>query len=50
MSALIDVISDRTMPLPSYTWIHRDAIFTEAQIKTLTTWLEAQQEKLGGEK
>jgi hypothetical protein len=50
LSALIDVIGDRTMPLKSYTWIHRDAIFTDAQIKTLTTWLEAAQEKLDGEK
>jgi hypothetical protein len=46
LGALVDVITDRTMPLPSYTWIHRDAIFTDAQIKTLTTWLAAQQEKL----
>jgi hypothetical protein len=50
LSALIDVIGDRTMPLKSYTWIHRDAIFTDAQIKTITTWLEAAQEKLDGEK
>lgn len=50
LSALIDVIGDRSMPLKSYTWIHRDAIFTDAQIKTLTMWLEAAQEKLGEDK
>lgn len=50
IEALIDVIKARTMPLPSYTWVHRDAIFTDAQIKTLTTWLEAAQEKLADEK
>ncbi len=50
LSALVDVIGDRSMPLKSYTWIHRDAIFTDAQIKTLTTWLEAQGEKLADEK
>jgi hypothetical protein len=50
IEALIDVISSRTMPLPSYTWVHRDAIFTEAQLKTLITWLESAQEKLEDEK
>ena len=50
LSALVDVIGDRSMPLKSYTWIHRDAIFTDAQLKTLTTWLEAAQEKLADEK
>lgn len=50
IEALIDVIKARTMPLPSYTWVHRDAIFTDAQITTLTTWLEAAQEKLADEK
>jgi hypothetical protein len=50
LEALSDVISDRSMPLKSYTWIHRDAIFTDAQVKTLTTWLEAAQDKLDEEK
>lgn len=46
LDAMIDVISDRSMPLKSYTWIHRDAIFTDTQIKTLTAWLEATRDKL----
>ncbi|MCX6956168.1 MAG: heme-binding domain-containing protein [Verrucomicrobia bacterium] len=50
VEAIIDVVTDRSMPLKSYTWIHRDAIFTDAQIKALTTWLEGVQEKLGEEK
>ncbi len=50
LAAVVDVITDRTMPLKSYTWIHRDAIFTDAQLKTLTTWLTAAQEKLEDEK
>lgn len=50
LSAIVDEIGGRTMPLKSYTWIHRDAIFTDAQLKTLTTWLEGVQEKLADEK
>jgi hypothetical protein len=29
------------MPLASYTLVHRDARFTDAQIKAITGWLEA---------
>lgn len=47
---LSDAIKDRSMPLKSYTWIHRDAIYTEAQIKTLTDWIAAAQDKLDDEK
>lgn len=50
IDAMIDVISDHSMPLKSYTWIHRDAVFTDAQVKLLTTWLAAAQEKLEDEK
>ena len=50
IDTLIDVISDRSMPLNSYTWIHRDAVFTDAQIKTITTWLESAQGKLAEDK
>ena len=50
LDALIDVISDHSMPLKSYTWIHRDAIFNDSQTKTLTTWLESVRDKLADEK
>lgn len=42
-------LSDHEMPLPSYTWIHRDARLSEAQITTLTTWLDDLHDKLEGE-
>jgi hypothetical protein len=29
------------MPLNSYTWIHRDAILTEAEIKLIDGWVDA---------
>ena len=46
IEAMIDEISDRVMPLKSYTLIHRDAKFTDAQVKRLTEWLQAEREKL----
>lgn len=48
--SLADEVNDRSMPLPSYTWIHRDAKFTDAQIKTLADWAEALAEKIEPEK
>lgn len=44
--AMLDTITDRSMPLPSYTIAHRDAKLTDAQIDTVTEWLEAVIEKL----
>jgi hypothetical protein len=34
------------MPLKSYTWIHRDAKLTDAQIKLLADWAETLAEKI----
>jgi mono/diheme cytochrome c family protein len=34
-------VDNRAMPLPSYTWIHRDAILTDAEIKLIDDWVEA---------
>ena len=41
LEEMVDVISRRAMPLPSYTLTHRDAKFTDAQRKQLTDWLDA---------
>ena len=41
IEAMLDVISDGSMPLPSYLIIHRDARLTPAQVKTLTDWLQS---------
>lgn len=49
IDAMIDVITDRSMPMPEYTWIHRDAKFDANQIKLLTDWLSQVREKLGVE-
>ncbi len=50
LETMADVVKDRSMPLKSYTIIHRDAIFDDAQVAKITKWLEAAQEKLDEEK
>jgi hypothetical protein len=46
MGKIADALTERSMPLKSYTWIHRDAIFTDAQNNLLIDWAEALQEKV----
>lgn len=41
-----DEVTTRSMPLKSYTWIHRDAKLTDAQIKLLADWAESLAEKI----
>lgn len=37
---LIDEVEAKKMPLPSYTYTHRDANLSEAQIKAIVDWAE----------
>ena len=46
LDQIADQVSNREMPLGSYTWIHRDAHFTDAQIRALTDWIDAQTDKV----
>jgi len=46
LEEMVDVIDRRAMPLASYTLVHRDARFTAAQIKQLTTWLDALRDQI----
>lgn len=43
---MIDEIETRHMPLKSYTYTHRDAVLTDAQIAQVVTWLEEIREDL----
>ena len=47
LEEMVDLIASRKMPLPSYTLVHRDAKFTDAQTKQLNDWLEALRDKVG---
>jgi hypothetical protein len=38
MEECIDEVKDGGMPLPSYTWIHKDAILTDTEKKAFLAW------------
>lgn len=40
MEECIKEVKEGEMPLPSYTWIHKDAILTDAEKQTLFNWCE----------
>jgi hypothetical protein len=46
LQQMIDELTDKTMPLPSYRWGHKDARLTDAQIQLLTDWAESVREKI----
>ena len=41
----IEMIEKKEMPLPSYTWTHKDAVLSDDQIKSVKDW--AEQVRLG---
>lgn len=49
IEAMTDAIQSRAMPLKSYTLVHRDAIFTDAQVKLVNDWLESVRDKVAPE-
>ncbi|MCB0611599.1 MAG: heme-binding domain-containing protein, partial [Lewinella sp.] len=40
LEEVIDEVKEHEMPLASYTWIHRDAVLTDAQRELLISWAE----------
>ena len=46
LEEICEQVEAREMPLPSYTWAHRDAPLSDAEIKTLCDWTRAEQEHL----
>ena len=43
---IIEMVKEGEMPLASYTWIHRDAILSEAQKQTLIDWAQTNMDSL----
>ena len=48
LNEIAEEIEEDKMPLKIYTVVHRDAILTEEEIHTLSTWTELQSDKLLG--
>jgi hypothetical protein len=46
---MVDEVGDGTMPLKSYTLIHRDAKLTAAQAAAFNKWAEDIQDKITSE-
>ncbi|MBI5382957.1 MAG: heme-binding domain-containing protein [Opitutae bacterium] len=44
---MVDEMTEREMPLKSYTLMHRDAVLTDEQIRTFTDWAEPIITRLG---
>lgn len=45
LEEVIEMVEKKEMPLPSYTWTHKDAVLTDTQIEALVNW--AKQTRLG---
>lgn len=40
MEEIVEMIEKKEMPLPSYTWAHKDAKLTDTQIKAVKDWVD----------
>ena len=49
LEAVCDEVRDRAMPLKSYTFLHRGARLTDAQIAALCGWAEAAEDRIAGQ-
>lgn len=46
LEEICEQVESRTMPLPSYLWVHRNAQLNDEEIKTLCDWTKAETTKL----
>lgn len=46
LEEICDEVSSKEMPLPSYLWIHRDAVLSDSDITTLCTWAKGEKDKI----
>jgi hypothetical protein len=46
LDEIVDTVLARSMPLPSYAWVHRDAVLTPAEINAVADWAEALRDEL----
>jgi hypothetical protein len=46
LEEICEQVETREMPLPSYTWVHRDSFLSENDIRTLCDWSKAERAKI----
>lgn len=46
LEELIEMVEEKEMPLPSYTWTHREADLTSAQIESMVSWAKSVRETI----
>ncbi|MGI8918962.1 MAG: heme-binding domain-containing protein [Pyrinomonadaceae bacterium] len=46
LEEMCEEVSDKLMPIDSYTWIHRSAKLSDAEIEILCDWTEAERKRL----
>lgn len=46
LEEICEEVTDRLMPIDTYTWIHRSAKLSDADIKILCDWTEAERKRL----
>jgi hypothetical protein len=46
LDELCEVVEAGEMPLPSYLWVHRDAVLSDAEGKRLCEWAKVESERL----
>ncbi|MGH7785080.1 MAG: heme-binding domain-containing protein [Candidatus Binatia bacterium] len=46
LEAVCEQVRSGDMPLPSYLWIHRDAVLREGDAKTICDWTDAERAKM----
>ncbi len=49
LEEICEEVTDKLMPIDTYTWIHRSAKLSDADIKILCDWTEAERKRLAGE-
>jgi hypothetical protein len=46
LEEICEQVEAREMPLPSYTWIHRDSFLSEDDLRTICDWTNAERAKI----
>ena len=48
LGEICEQVEGKTMPLPSYLWIHRDAVLSDTEAKLLCDWANSQIDEMDG--